>query len=705
MIFSPQNLKDARSFTIFAHALILVWASYFIGFEIFSHALSYTKWLLLLSLLGVFLGMRYTQKKFSDTVINAIIIFCLGFFIYKNIKILGHNFLLTLPVIILVNKYLYENLGRVFRFVKIDLFQNLLICNLILIVAVISVEQLSNWSTLALIVAKYNFIGISCAITLFILIYWYLFRRNDLNIQSPTQKKKIYYLYLLFASCIFIWISLRHDSLFELSISGSPLYHWEYFVGVISSIRDGGVLLWSTPSQYGFLNILITSLIPLQSPWHSFYIFQSILLFLVAIFAFITACKLSAGTHLNYLFNFLLIFLAIFFADSTFIGPYPFPSSSVVRFFGVYLLLFGVYNYSKVGKRQLVYLAFIFPLAVLWSAESAFYSISIASFLVVSLWLMNDFRNLKIYGAVLLASLVLPMLGIAAFYKMRWGHYPDIYSFFEYVVGYAKGFGYIDFPPFGPGNLLLLLFIAIIYIYSNRLSEGLEERGNLDLAPLMVSAASIWGVSSYYVGRPVAQNITAMIPILVLASYFALIREEKNASKYSLWPLKLVLLPFLFIVFATLINPDFYRQIVKVESFSNDIDTKKPRLGNEIYLALKEARLSGFSVIFYGDDNQSTAPYTKDQIYVGDKKDWLPIPLQLIEAPLGEGRRFKYLSRYICENKVSFGAVVMPTSDQLTKRYDIINNSIVQYYDLLSRQENYGYAVYKYKLKEKFECP
>lgn len=700
MIHSRQNLKN--NFSIFAHALILVWISYFIGFEIYPKTLNYTKWLLLPSLLVVFLGFRFAQNKLDNVTINAIVLFFLGFFIFKNIKILGHNFLLVFPVIVLINKFLYQKLGGVFQFNKIDFIQNFLIYNFILIVAVISVGQLSNWSALTLILSKHKFLGNIFAISLFIFIYWYLFYGCNFSFQGSNQKRRI--IYILFSACIFAWISFRHDSLFELSVSGSPLYHWEYFVGVVNSIKSGGVLLWSAPSQYGFLNILITSLIPLQSSWHSFYIFQSALLFLVALFAYVTACKLSEGTHLNYLFNFLLIFLSIFFADSTLIGPYPFPSSSAVRFFGVYLLLFGIYNYSKFGKRQLVYLTFFFPLAVLWSAESAFYSISIISFLIISLWLMGDYKNLKVYTAALLTSLILPIIGISFFYKIRWGHYPDAYSFFEYVVGYAKGFGYIDFPPFGPGNLLLLLFVAIIYLCNNQLKEGFGERSNLDFAPLMVSAASIWGVSSYYIGRPVAQNITAMIPILILASYFALIRAKKNVPKNYLLPLKLVLLPFLFIVFTTLTNPDFYKQIFKVESFSNNIDIKKPRLDGEMSLALNEARLSGFSVIFYGDDNQSTAPYVSEQIYVGNRKSWLPVPLQLIEAPLGEGRRFKYLSRYICENKVTFGAIVMPISDQLTKRYGVISNTIVQYYELLSAQENHGYAIYKYRLKERIEC-
>ena len=420
--------------------------------------------------------------------------------------------------------------------------------------------------------------------------------------------------------------------------------------------------------------------------------------------AYLTISKFSSETHVNYLFNFSLIFLALFFADSTFIGPYPFPSSSVVRFFCVYILVFSIYCNPKFGIRQLAYLSFIFPLAVLWSAESAFYSASIILFLLISLILIKEYQILKIYIATLLTSLVFPFIGIAIFYKIKWGHYPDIYSFIEYVVGYAKGFGYINFSPFGPGNLLLLLFSSIIYLVSICLKREITNRNSLVLAPLMASAGCIWGVASYYVGRPVAQNITAMIPILVLTSYFSLLSIEKNSLKQTLLPLKLAILPFLFIVFATLINPDFYKKIVEIKSFSTNIDTKKPLSSNEIYLALDEATLTGFSVIFYGDNNQSTAPVMDNRSKITNESPWLPIPLQLVEVPLREHRRSKYLGRYICENKISYGAIVMPMSDQLTKRFSVINNTIVEYYDLLNSQERYGYVIYKYRLKDAIKC-
>ncbi|MGI9043930.1 MAG: hypothetical protein ACR2GK_07360, partial [Gemmatimonadaceae bacterium] len=51
-------------------------------------------------------------------------------------------------------------------------------------------------------------------------------------------------------------------------------YHWGFFIGPIEQLRQGGTLLWDTPSQYGFLSILIPALLP-GSAWQSFWFFQS----------------------------------------------------------------------------------------------------------------------------------------------------------------------------------------------------------------------------------------------------------------------------------------------------------------------------------------------------------------------------------------------------------------------------------------------
>jgi hypothetical protein len=702
-LLNPK-ISDNTHLSIFGYTILLACLSYFIGFEVLSDFLGYSKWILLISLLAIFAVIKYRNNKIGHFPATLLTIFYGAIFIIKNSIVLSQNIYIFVPIIVLINWFIYRARKDLPIINKSNYYFDFLIYNLFFTVSFISVGLLSNWATLVSLLPRYKFIGIPLVFAFFAIISVYVFNAFEAKRQITTTKKSQRIIYIGCAFIIFSWISFRHDSLFELSISGSPLYHWEYFVGVINNIRSGGVLLWSTPSQYGFLNILFASLIPIDSGWHSFYIFQSTLLLIVAMMTYLTLEKLSNTSAINYIFNFFLVFLALFFADSTFIGPYPFPSSSVVRFFGVYTLLFCIYNIPKSSKKQLLYLCLIFPVSVLWSAESALYSASIILFVLISLWLTNNIALFKAYITALSVSLLIPFIAIVTFYKIKWGHYPDVYSFFEYVIGYAQGFGYVQFPGLGPGNLLLLLFASILYQYkSYAFSQNINEDNSLT-TPLIVSAGCIWGISSYYIGRPVAQNITALIPLIALASYFAIAKVSKASLKSNLLPLKLSILPLLFVVFIPLVNIDFYRQLLSVQSFSTNIDVKKKLSKSDLYIALEEAKLSDFSVIFYGDDNQSTSPVLPNGLQIKVQPTWLPTPLQLIEVPLKNDRRLKYLSRYICAIKVNDGAIVLPVSEQLLKRFNVINESIKSYYDLTSDQTINGYAIYKYRLKNEIHC-
>ena len=46
---------------------------------------------------------------------------------------------------------------------------------------------------------------------------------------------------------------------------GSSFHHWQPFTGVIEMMQQGGLLLWDTPSQYGFLSLIFTYLIPFEN--------------------------------------------------------------------------------------------------------------------------------------------------------------------------------------------------------------------------------------------------------------------------------------------------------------------------------------------------------------------------------------------------------------------------------------------------------
>jgi hypothetical protein len=94
--------------------------------------------------------------------------------------------------------------------------------------------------------------------------------------QAPNQGTRSALSYLLrgLPYAVILMFALRADSLFYKG-PDMPDMHWDYFIGPVQTVRSGGWLLWDTPSQYGFLNILLTALIPFRSAWDSFYFFSS----------------------------------------------------------------------------------------------------------------------------------------------------------------------------------------------------------------------------------------------------------------------------------------------------------------------------------------------------------------------------------------------------------------------------------------------
>ena len=103
--------------------------------------------------------------------------------------------------------------------------------------------------------------------------------KSILNNRIQITNKVFYTIFLLTLAFSFLF-AFRSDSINQIEGSG---FHWGYYTGVINSIKSGGTLLYDTPSQYGFLNLLIPSFLAFESNRQSFYIFQSILFIIIFI--------------------------------------------------------------------------------------------------------------------------------------------------------------------------------------------------------------------------------------------------------------------------------------------------------------------------------------------------------------------------------------------------------------------------------------
>lgn len=455
----------------------------------------------------------------------------------------------------------------------------------------------------------------------------------------------------------FLLLSFRYDSLFW----GSSELHWEYFVGPIRAVREGAQLLWDAPSQYGFLNILLASLVPAHSAWQSLYLFQGVLLFISSCLAYWSLRLVAPGRAL---FAFLLVLSGVFFADPALIGPQLYPSSSVVRFFWCYVMVFLLARLQVGGepwlKRYLAYGNVAWIAGSLWSAESAVYvtSIFFGSLIAMALFPMRDlFYFPRKWGSLVVAlagtflwpaAIGSTALGlVAAGCLMKTGHMPDWRMFFEYVLSYGGGFGEIAPKPGGVIWLLMLAFLALI---ATARQLSVSAAATPAIMTLIGLGAGCWSISSYFVGRAVPSNVTAILPIL---SLFLLIgtKVAEKEMPVSAWLIKLVAIPLVTVMLlsgvASFSMPVALKGIATmtgaVEKQLRPFDTELASLKREAGITSKDA------VVYYG----FAASMPREEL--GDdpltyEYNWLPTPLQLLEQPILPERRRLILERYVARH-------------------------------------------------------
>lgn len=492
---------------------------------------------------------------------------------------------------------------------------------------------------------------------------------------------------------LFLFFSFRCDSLF---IPGSE-YHWEYFVGVIQGVNNGGILLWDTPSQYGFLNILLPSLIKAPSPWQSFYIFQGILLFVVASMNYWMLNKIAPDVGYKKILIFPIVFLSVFYATPEFVGPYPFPSSSVMRFFCVYLMIYTASLIRLDNNKSAFMLAFVWVLSVLWSAESALYGTTILAFILGAIYLSTDsFKLAWRYCYISITFLVSTIMLLIFFYQIRFGVFPDFLCFFEHATGYAKGFGFVPVKWNGAGNILFLVMLGIGYVCFILL-RNLQKIEKTQLVLLAALLGMVWAISTYYIGRPVPQNITAMLPLITLAvisCVFFTHRYLANHENY-LTPIRGVSVALLFFVMAPLANLNWYEGVKKAEFFSADVSSKLNKSNVQLNkLLIKANKIDSSLLVYYGDD--ATPPIFTGSFARYNYKNWLPIPLQLLETPMSDQRREIYFNRYLCREKPKSGIFLVRVGGQITTRRSNFFNYLENYYEISLVDANREFEIFSF---------
>lgn len=492
---------------------------------------------------------------------------------------------------------------------------------------------------------------------------------------------------------IFAFIASRTDS---LRIPGAEM-HWEYFVGPIRTLRNGGWLLWDVPSQYGFLNILLAHLMPLSSAWDSFYLTQSLVLIAAASIMYLV---LRRSLPLGRSAAAAVVVSAFFFADPSLVGPSAYPSSSGMRFIWTYVFLgAAAYLVTKPRMNPRVVLLLGAPFWVfstLWSGESAVYASLIYLGSAAYYWLIGQIDperfaeiappNRSILIVVAGASAV--VLILYGWYEISLGAMPDVKMHWMYATSYAGGFGEQAVDPLGPW----LLIPPVLAIAAGILAREGQADGSAPWAPTIAAAAYVAALS-YYIGRAVPNNFTALLPLVitVVAVLSGSLNRWVMAGVYA----KALLVPMIALTVASgLVGARASSSYWPAFEFTSIESNLRPS-GSELDRLLQRTGVTTQSkVVYYG--YATTMPKKssteKSQAY---SMVWLPTPLQLLEEPIPPSVQERILERFI--QRDGSGGFIVHKKGEWDDRFFRLRGILSRNYREAALEETPEWEVIKYE--------
>lgn len=465
------------------------------------------------------------------------------------------------------------------------------------------------------------------------------------------------------------WDYLAITALVAFSFRTYPIvefYHWGFYIGPIEQLRQGGLLLWDTPSQYGFVSLLIPTVLP-GSAWVSFWLYQSVI-FAVTAFLMYWSFRKLGSTWTNSLFSFAITFTTLFFRprEEFLILPAQMtPSGGPVRFVWCFILLAFIAHYYFSPRESFVRRHFglcgtlIWLASILWSVEAAIYCSAIwfsafAVFLAQQAIAGNDgglravvfLRRLAGRGLIL-AGAIAGLFGLVALlYRVFAGILPDLRGYLEYALLYSRGgFGALLVDPSGSVWYLLLLFLAISTIAGMYLSTDRRD-------PRLIVLAGVWGgawsVGSYFAGRSHPVNALSLLPFLLFSMAIALrLLTRDRMQRWHRLVLTALVPAFVMPIVLTLGHAGFPAAATQTQLPPSRITQQVPTMEPSLYalLAHSGARPTD-SFVRIGDGRLMLPAWPADSTgsRVLSTRSWLPKPFEIIGS-LSPERRQVYIDR------------------------------------------------------------
>lgn len=513
---------------------------------------------------------------------------------------------------------------------------------------------------------------------------------------APSSSSARYAAIFSILPWIFFYLfSRRTDSLFaEWS---AP--HWEYFVGPIRTLRNGGLLLWDAPAQYGYLTTLLPSLLPFRSVWTSFYYFQVFVLFACAGLFYMT---LTRRIGLSRLFSSFVVIATFFLSYPPLIGPAPYPSSSGVRFMWcfAFLALAAEIFLSKSPslKRWLVLGGLMWVVALFWSSESGAYA-TVIFWAPICLHFLLSIAARGSQGHVRAIWFAVPA-GMPLVAYVLWaigtywltGEWPDLSMHFLYSIGYSSGFGSLPIPPFGALWLYVILLITGAIGLRAALSMQLTACG--PAGAIIAAMGCIFAISTYYIGRAVPNNVIAQYGLLVLCALVIL--KGVNICRITTPALRAVVQPIIVLgLVCPLWNPALLPVVMATFARQQDVLLKIPTADDELIGLLGLAGINAETPVnYYGDLCFMPAVENAQNQSISFEKTWLPSPMQLLEQPVDPAKREQIIARY--QHRHTAGGYIVKAAGQADGRFAEWLALLQKFYKLDGQWQTENYQVYKF---------
>ena len=345
-------------------------------------------------------------------------------------------------------------------------------------------------------------------------------------------------------------------------------HHWGAMVGPAEMVRQGGWLLWDTPSQYGFLCPLALACLPTDNAYQALYLLNGSLIALVGAFLF-TLFRSARPGWLNYAFALGLTLAALSIMGLRwFVGP----SNGPMRYGWCYALLAVLWAAARrpdrdapPGRPLLAGGCVVWLLGCLWSFDSAanVTVIWLPAFAALSLrrglWLRGAGASRPRAAAATAAWLALPpalllsaAFAVWAYYRLRLGHAPDWSLFAEHSLAFSGGFGALPIDGYGSVWILVLVFGAVATVLAACAARG---AGAVELAAAAGALGMVWAPASYFVTRGADVVFFLTIPMLLAALGVALhLSARLKAPAGATLLVQMSLASLLVMVFASLVR-------------------------------------------------------------------------------------------------------------------------------------------------------